>query len=61
MPLTTLAGVYDSQSRYREVEPLFESVLQLHRETLGEAHPHRLAGLSNLALSFWLLRRQINV
>jgi tetratricopeptide (TPR) repeat protein len=44
-----LAGVYDSQGRYGEAEPLYREALQTSREVLGNRHPQTLTILNNLA------------
>ena len=50
--LNNLAGLYDSQGRYGEAEPLFEQALELRRQTLGPTHPSTLTSLNNLALLY---------
>ncbi|BBD65248.1 hypothetical protein NIES4070_15990 [Nostoc commune HK-02] len=44
-----LAGLYYSQGRYSEAEPLFIQALALRRKLLGEEHPDVASSLNNLA------------
>ncbi len=38
--LNNLAGLYDTQGRYAEAEPLYVRALALFEKLLGENHPH---------------------
>ena len=40
LSLNNLAGLYDSQGRYTEAEPLYLEAINIFRERLGENHPH---------------------
>jgi tetratricopeptide (TPR) repeat protein len=37
--LNNLAGLYDSQGRYSEAEPLYQQALALRQRLLGDDHP----------------------
>ncbi|MEO1387981.1 MAG: tetratricopeptide repeat protein, partial [Cyanobacteria bacterium J06634_6] len=43
------AGLYKSQGRYEQAEPLYIQALDLWRKLLGEDHPNIAASLNNLA------------
>jgi tetratricopeptide (TPR) repeat protein len=47
--LNNLAGLYDSQGRYEEAEPLYLDALAMKKRLLGEAHPAVATSLNNLA------------
>jgi tetratricopeptide (TPR) repeat protein len=38
--LNNLAGLYDSQGRYEEAEPLYLEAINIATQGLGENHPH---------------------
>jgi tetratricopeptide (TPR) repeat protein len=44
-----LAGLYYSQGRYSEAEPLLVQALALKKRLLGEEHPSVASSLNNLA------------
>ncbi|WP_080601761.1 tetratricopeptide repeat protein, partial [Microcystis aeruginosa] len=44
-----LAGLYESQGRYPEAEPLYLEALDLTKRLLGDNHPHVATSLNNLA------------
>jgi tetratricopeptide (TPR) repeat protein len=50
--LNYLAGLYQSQGRYSEGEPLFLQALEINRRSLPEDHPSLAIDLSNLALLY---------
>ena len=47
--LNKLAGLYHSQGRYFEAEPLYTDALSIHRRVLGADHPDTASSLNNLA------------
>jgi tetratricopeptide (TPR) repeat protein len=47
--LNNLAGLYSSQGRYSEAEPLYQEALAIGRQALPSNHPHLAKALSNLA------------
>ncbi|WP_130758759.1 tetratricopeptide repeat protein, partial [Microcystis aeruginosa] len=47
--LNNLAGLYKSQGRYTEAEPLYREALDLRKRLLGDNHPDVAASLNNLA------------
>ena len=47
--LNNLAGLYQSQGRYEEAEPLYLQALKIRRKLLGEEHPSIATTLNNLA------------
>jgi hypothetical protein len=53
--INNLAGLYGSQGRYSESEPLDLRALEARERTLGEEHPDTLVSISNLA---WLYESQ---
>jgi tetratricopeptide (TPR) repeat protein len=46
--LNNLAGLYESQGRYKEAEPLLLEALTMRKQLLGEAHPAVASSLFNL-------------
>uniref|UniRef100_UPI000A752B74 tetratricopeptide repeat protein n=1 Tax=Geitlerinema sp. PCC 9228 TaxID=111611 RepID=UPI000A752B74 len=44
-----LAGLYQSQGRYEEAEPLYRQALEMRKRLLGEQHPDVATSLNNLA------------
>ena len=44
-----LAGLYESQGRYGEAEPLYVRVLAARERVLGAEHPSTLISVNNLA------------
>ncbi|NEO91069.1 MAG: CHAT domain-containing protein, partial [Moorea sp. SIO3G5] len=51
--LNNLAGLYKSQGRYGEAEPLYRQALALWKKLLGEDHPDVADSLNNLAALYW--------
>ncbi|WP_444980652.1 tetratricopeptide repeat protein, partial [Microseira wollei] len=49
LSLNNLAGLYNSQVRYSDAEPLFLQALELYKRLLGEDHPDVALSLNNLA------------
>ena len=47
--LNNLAGLYRSQGRYEEAEPLYLEALDLCKRLLGDNHPSVATSLNNLA------------
>src|SRR5919199_79009 len=47
--LSYLAGLYQSQGRYSEAEPLYSQAVEIHRRLLPEDHPSLATHLNNLA------------
>ncbi|MCP4347069.1 MAG: CHAT domain-containing protein, partial [Desulfobacterales bacterium] len=47
--MNNLAGLYKSQGRYGEAEPLYKAALQLRENVLGKEHPDTLTSMNNLA------------
>jgi tetratricopeptide (TPR) repeat protein len=47
--LNSLAGLYESQGRYKEAEPLYLEALDLRKRLLGDNHPSVALSLNNLA------------
>ena len=47
--LNNLAGLYDSQGRYEEAEPLYKRDLEISEKSLGKDHPSVATTLNNLA------------
>ncbi|MEM1128378.1 MAG: tetratricopeptide repeat protein, partial [Bacteroidota bacterium] len=50
--LNNLAGLYESQGRYAEAEPLYEQALAVYQQVLGEEHTDTAASLNNLAFLY---------
>ncbi len=50
--LNNLAGLYRSQGKYAEAEPLIERSLTIWENQLGEDHPSVATSLNNLALLY---------
>jgi len=46
--LNNLAGLYYSQGKYNEAEPLYVECLEKRKSVLGEAHPSTLTTSRNL-------------
>ena len=53
LSLNNLAGLYDSQGRYTEAEPLLLEALDLYKRLLGDNHPHVANSLNNLAALYY--------
>ena len=49
MSLNNLAGLYYTQGRYAEAEPLYKRALAIREKTLGPDHPDVANSLNNLA------------
>ena len=47
--LNNLAGLYDSQGKYAEAEPLYKRALKIAEKALGKDHPHVAFMLENMA------------
>ena len=47
--LNNLAGLYRTQGRYTEAEPLYKRALGIVEKALGPEHPHVAQGLENYA------------
>ncbi|PPJ64013.1 tetratricopeptide repeat protein, partial [Cuspidothrix issatschenkoi] len=47
--LNNLAGLYDSQGRYNDAEPLYLQSLDIRKRQLGDDHPDVATSLNNLA------------
>ncbi len=45
--LNNLAGLYSSQGRYPEAEPLYERSIAILRERLGDNHPNTQTVMEN--------------
>ncbi|WP_048314625.1 CHAT domain-containing protein, partial [Crocosphaera watsonii] len=48
-----LAGLYRSQGRYTEAEPLYKDALALRKKLLGDEHPDVATSFNNLALLYY--------
>ncbi len=46
--LNNLAGLYNSQGKYAEAEPLYRRALAIAEATLGPEHPNVAPGINNL-------------
>ncbi len=53
-----MAGLYDSQGRYQEAEPLNAEALQVRQSVLGEEHVDVAVSLNNLAAIYNSLGRR---
>jgi CHAT domain-containing protein len=51
--LNNLAGLYRSQGRYSEAEPLYRQALDMRKRLLGNEHPDVATSLDNLAFLYW--------
>ena len=47
--LNNLAGLYSSQGKYEEAEPLYQQALEMLQKLLGTEHPDIATSLNNLA------------
>jgi tetratricopeptide (TPR) repeat protein len=47
--LNNLAGLYESQGKHDEAEPLYERALAIYEKALGPDHPYTATSLNNLA------------
>ena len=43
---------FQAFGQYGRAEQLFEAASRIHRRALGDAHPHNIAALNNLALLY---------
>ena len=50
--LNNLAGLYESQGRYTEAEPLYIKALDMRKKLLGAEHPDVASSLNNLAFLY---------
>jgi len=50
--MNNLAGLYYSQGKYVEAEPLYVECLATMKQVLGNRHPDTLMSMNNLALLF---------
>ena len=50
--LNNLAGLYKSQGRYEEAEPLYQRALAIREAVLGGEHLGTAASLNNLAVVY---------
>ena len=55
--INNLAGLYWSQGRYAEAEPLFLETLETQKRVLGNDHPDTLTSMNNLGGLYIKLRR----
>ncbi|OBQ14090.1 MAG: hypothetical protein AN482_02890, partial [Anabaena sp. LE011-02] len=46
--LNNLAGLYYSQGKYNEAEPLYQQALNIFEQRLGVDHPHTIIVRGNL-------------
>ena len=51
--MNNLAGLYESQGRYKSAEPLYLEALEISTEQLGDRHPDTAASMNNLALLYF--------
>src|SRR5258708_1212199 len=47
--LNNLAGLYHTQGKYEQAEPLFQRALKIHKQVYGKDHPDIASNLNNLA------------
>jgi tetratricopeptide (TPR) repeat protein len=47
--LNNLAGLYDSQGKFQEAEPLYRQALSIFEQKLGAQHPHTQTVRGNYA------------
>jgi tetratricopeptide (TPR) repeat protein len=47
-----LAGLYESQGKYKEAELLYQQALALRQKLLGDDHPDVASSLNNLAFLY---------
>ena len=52
MSLNNLAGLYYSQGRYAEAEPLYVEALQMSKKLLGQEHPDVALSYFNLGVLY---------
>jgi tetratricopeptide (TPR) repeat protein len=45
--LNNLAGLYESQGRYSEAEPLYQQALEIYERQLGVNHPYTVTCRKN--------------
>ena len=48
-----MAGLYKSQGKYKEAEPLYQQALALRQKLLGDDHPDVATSLNNLASLYY--------
>ena len=48
-----LAGLYKSQGRFAQAQPLYQKALELRKRILGENHPYYATSLNNLAAFYY--------
>ena len=48
--LNSLAGLYDTQGKYAEAEPLYRRALAIAEKALGPEHPDLATDLQNYAV-----------
>jgi tetratricopeptide (TPR) repeat protein len=51
--MNNLAGLYESQGRYAEAEPLYKRSLVIKENSLGKDHPSVATTLNNLAALYY--------
>src|SRR5260370_15520415 len=47
--LNNLAGLYHTQGKYEQAEPLFQRALKIDKQVYGKDHPDIASDLNNLA------------
>jgi tetratricopeptide (TPR) repeat protein len=52
LSFNNLAGLYQSQGRYEEAEPLYIQALELRKQLLGKNHPDTAQSFNYLALLY---------
>ena len=55
--LNNLAGLYDSQGRYTEAEPLYLEAIKIATQVLGKNHPHTQTIMENYKTMLSQLRQ----